>query len=185
MHLCRTVRADSSAHDPLALDRVAPAHKPQTALPVGLQLRQRSFKIVKPDHLPRFAQMRLRAFVFDPLDRAETLLIAIDGEEWLLYNVSESEVGQLTATTTVEDRRIWRSFLSENQLGNLIQPAESLSPGDLLRYIHNLNSNRLNSHQFRLALWQMVSLPVGIIAMALLYLWPQIGLWLPGILYGR
>lgn len=90
------------------------------------------------------------------------------GDEWLLHNVTESVVGTNSATTTVESQRRWRSFLSEQQLKNLIQPAGTLSPPDLLRYIRSLKDNRLNSHQFRLAFWQMVSLPIGIVAMALL-----------------
>lgn len=115
----------------------------------------------------------LEIYELDDKDRLIGLLRAeradiVNREEWLLYNVSESEVGQLTATTTIEDRRIWRSFLSENQLENLIQPAESLSPGDLLRYIHNLENNKLNSHPFRLAFWQLAGIPLGMIAMALL-----------------
>src|SRR3546814_5399921 len=79
-----------------------------------------------------------------------------------------SESSHNNATTTVEDRSLWRSFLSESQLENLVQPAGTLSPGDLLHYIISLENNRLNSHQFRLAFWQMVSIPIGIIAMALL-----------------
>src|SRR3546814_5593651 len=75
-----------------------------------------------------------------------------------------SEISHNSATTTVEDRRLWRSFLSESQLENLVQPASTLAPGDLLHYIINLENNRLNSHQFRLAFWQMVSIPIGIIA---------------------
>lgn len=115
----------------------------------------------------------IEIYQLDDQDRVVSLIRAEradlgKGDEWLLHNVTESEIGTTSATTTIESERRWRSFLSEAQLKNLIQPAGTLSPSDLLRYIHNLDSNRLNSHQFRLALWQMVSLPVGIIAMALL-----------------
>lgn len=115
----------------------------------------------------------LEIYELDERDRLIGLIRAeradiINREEWLLYNVTESEITPESATTSVEDRRIWRSFLSEPQLENLIQPASTLSPGDLLHYIISLENNRLNSHPFRLAFWQMVSIPVGIIAMALL-----------------
>jgi len=115
----------------------------------------------------------IEIYQLDDQDRVASLIRAEradigKGDEWLLHNVTESEVGTNNATTTLESQRRWRSFLSEAQLKNLIQPASTLSPSDLLRYIGNLDSNRLNSHQFRLALWQMVSLPVGILAMALL-----------------
>lgn len=115
----------------------------------------------------------IEIYQLDDQDRVSSLIRAEradigKGDEWLLHNVTESEVGVNSATTTVESERRWRSFLSEAQLENLIQPAGTLSPADLLRYIRNLNSNRLNSHQFRLAFWQMVSLPLGIVAMALL-----------------
>jgi len=115
----------------------------------------------------------LEIYELDEQDRLIGLIRAeradiVNREEWLLYNVTESEIHAQNATTTVEDRRIWRSFLSEPQLENLIQPASTLSPGDLLHYIVSLENNRLNSHPFRLAFWQMASIPVGIIAMALL-----------------
>lgn len=115
----------------------------------------------------------LEIYELDDKDRLIGLIRAeradiVNREEWLLYNVTESEISHNSATTTVEDRRLWRSFLSESQLENLVQPAATLSPGDLLHYIISLENNRLNSHQFRLAFWQMVSIPIGIIAMALL-----------------
>src|SRR3546814_14112358 len=90
----------------------------------------------------------LEIYELDDKDRLIGLIRAeradiVNREEWLLYNVTESEISQNSATTTVEDRRLWRSFLSESQLENLVQPAGTPSPGARLHYIISLENHRL------------------------------------------
>lgn len=92
----------------------------------------------------------------------------VNEREWLLHDVSQTVLEGAAATTTREDSMLWPSFLSAQQIGALVQPADSMALQELLSYIERLRNNRLNTHQYRFAFWQMLSLPIGILAMAML-----------------
>jgi lipopolysaccharide export system permease protein len=97
-------------------------------------------------------------------ERAEILT----PEQWVLHDVTELELGQRQASTIRRASMKWQSSLSQAQLETLVQPPTSLSPADLRRYIHSLEANNLNAHQLRVIYWQMMSIPFGIVVMALL-----------------
>lgn len=92
----------------------------------------------------------------------------IEDNVWLLHDVLRRDL----APETVEENRLaqltWRNTLTPGQLASLIQPAQTLSPADILAYIANLESNGLDSHQYRLVFWQMLSLPLAMLAMVVL-----------------
>ena len=87
---------------------------------------------------------------------------------WLVHNVTrstplvEGSEEQHSELLTLDD------FLSTEQLSNLIVPADALAPTDLYRFIGRLEQDQLNTHQYRVILWQQLSLPVGLLAMSLL-----------------
>ncbi|MGD9584080.1 MAG: LPS export ABC transporter permease LptG [Lysobacterales bacterium] len=115
----------------------------------------------------------IEIYQMDPNDRLVGLIRAahadlVNEREWLLHDVSQTLLEGTAATTTREPQMLWQSFLSAQQLGTLVQPANTMAVNELLSYIERLRSNRLNTHQYRFAFWQMLSLPVGILAMAML-----------------
>lgn len=89
-------------------------------------------------------------------------------ERWVLHDVTELEIGKRAATTIKRDSMQWQSSMTQAQLETLVQPPTSLSPADLRRYIDSLETNNLNAHQLRVIYWQMLSIPFGIVVMALL-----------------
>ena len=72
--------------------------------------------------------------------------------------------------TQFEDTLFWEALLSENQTRTLITPASSLAPIDLWRSIARLEQNNLNSESQRIIFWTQVSVPIGVLGMALLAL---------------
>ncbi len=115
----------------------------------------------------------IEIYQMDPNDRLVGLIRAahadlVNEREWLLHDVSQTVLEGTAATTTREPQMLWQSFLSARQLSTLVQPANTMAVNELLSYIERLRSNRLNTHQYRFAFWQMLSLPIGILAMAML-----------------
>ena len=115
----------------------------------------------------------IEIYQMDSNDRLVGLIRAahadlVNEREWLLHDVSQITLEGSAATTTRESEMLWPSFLSARQLGTLVQPADTMAMNELLSYIERLRSNRLNTHQYRFAFWQMLSLPIGILAMAVL-----------------
>lgn len=62
----------------------------------------------------------------------------------------------------------WDSVLSVEQMATLVSATDALPLTELLAYIRHLDSNGLDSHRYRLVLWQQLSLTLGILGMALL-----------------
>ena len=54
------------------------------------------------------------------------------------------------------------------QIFTLINADHALAPFDLLRYIRHLQANGLDSHRYEVLLWQLISLPFGLLALSLL-----------------
>ncbi|RLA59782.1 MAG: LPS export ABC transporter permease LptG [Gammaproteobacteria bacterium] len=89
---------------------------------------------------------------------------------WLLHNVRETQVGATDAKTEFKDRLLWEALLSEEQTRVLITPASSLAPADLWRFIQRLEENNMNSESSRVMFWRQMSIPLGLLGMALLSL---------------
>lgn len=101
------------------------------------------------------------------LIQASSVEVLGDGD-WLLSDVN---VTDLRAPEIVEkhvDSTVWRSFLSPQQTSALIAPVEAMAPLALYRYIQLLDHNNLDTHRYRVILWQQLSIPVGLLAMTLL-----------------
>jgi len=87
---------------------------------------------------------------------------------WVLTDVLQRDMG----ATEVHEQRLatlrWPGLLSSKQAATLILPIQALSPFDLFRYISYLKKNRMNTHLYRMVLWQKISIPLELIAMAML-----------------
>jgi lipopolysaccharide export system permease protein len=92
----------------------------------------------------------------------------LDSRTWQLWDVVSTEIGADGTRVTYTDELSWRSILSPDQMATIITTAAALAPTDLFRYIDHLEENDLDSHRYRLVLWQQLSLPIGILGMALL-----------------
>jgi lipopolysaccharide export system permease protein len=89
---------------------------------------------------------------------------------WLLYEVQDTRMEESHSQTQFEDTLFWEALLSENQTRTLITPASSLAPIDLWRSIARLEKNNMNSESQRIIFWTQVSIPIGVLGMALLAL---------------
>lgn len=151
-----------------------------TALEEGVSGSAEEFWTRSGDRLLRVGNVRygripteIEIYEFDDRDQLIRVIQAgsadlITRKDWHLRDVRISQVRE--AAPVVEERPVlvWPSFLSEQQLASLVQPAETLGPVDLYRYIRVLERNRLDSHEFRLVFWQRLALPLGVLAMAVL-----------------
>jgi lipopolysaccharide export system permease protein len=99
---------------------------------------------------------------------------------WLLRGVSERRISidrsdtdqrQVTKAEVVHQRQAsltWQSFLSPDQMTSLIAPIQTLTVTDLYNYVGYLDDAGLSSHRYRFRFWQVLSLPIGLLAMCLL-----------------
>lgn len=92
----------------------------------------------------------------------------LSGDTWQLWNVTTTEISQTGTRTGRQDALLWESVLTPAQMATIITTAAALAPTDLAQYVRHLQSNGLDSHRYRLVLWQQLSLPLGILGMALL-----------------
>jgi len=89
---------------------------------------------------------------------------------WLLYEVHDTRMEESRSQTQFEDTLFWEALLSEAQTRTLITPTSSLAPIDLWRSIARLEQNNMNTESQRIIFWTQMSIPVGILGMALLAL---------------
>ncbi|MGE0625190.1 MAG: LPS export ABC transporter permease LptG [Pseudomonadales bacterium] len=92
----------------------------------------------------------------------------LSGNTWQLWNVTTTEISATGTRTGRQEALLWQSVLSPDQMATIITTAAALPPTDLAQYVRHLEENGLDSHRYRLVLWQQLSLPIGILAMALL-----------------
>lgn len=96
--------------------------------------------------------------------RAEVL----DDGQWLLQDVSITDLRSDEVTEEHLDSMMWQSFLSAQQTSAFIVPVEAMAPSDLYRHIRLYEKNKLDTHRFRVLFWQQLSIPVSLVAMSLL-----------------
>jgi len=89
---------------------------------------------------------------------------------WLLHEVRQTQLGKTQAQSEFKDMLLWDALLSEEQTRTLITPASSLAPADLWRFIRRLEENNMNSESSRVMFWRQMSIPLGLLGMALLSL---------------
>ena len=89
---------------------------------------------------------------------------------WQLQDVYETKFDNALAQTQFNDALLWHGLLSEEQTRALITPASSLAPPDLWKSIARLEENNMNSESHRVLFWMQMSIPLGVLGMALLSL---------------
>jgi lipopolysaccharide export system permease protein len=129
------------------------------------------FGHVRPDR----SLAGVEIYQFDPDGTLQRMLQTPTAEllhdnTWLLYEVHDTTMEDSRSQTQFEDTLFWEALLSEEQTRTLITPASSLAPIDLWRSIARLKQNNMNSESPRILFWTQVSIPVGILGMALLAL---------------
>lgn len=87
---------------------------------------------------------------------------------WLLHKVRETHLDDAHSQTEFKDTLLWGALLSEEQTRTLITPASSLAPMDLWKFIQRLEENNMNSESPRITFWKQMSIPLGLLGMALL-----------------
>ena len=92
----------------------------------------------------------------------------IGANEWLLHDVALVRFGDEEATRSHTDQLTWHNRIDADQLAAFVQPDYALAPMDLAQYIGYLRDNGLDAHRYELLLWHQLSLPFGLLAMALL-----------------
>jgi lipopolysaccharide export system permease protein len=92
----------------------------------------------------------------------------INASTWRLYEVQSTRVTGTGTESGFQAEMLWQSSLTPDQMATIITTAAALAPTDLIQYIAHLERNDLDSHRYRLVLWQQLSLPLGILGMALL-----------------
>jgi lipopolysaccharide export system permease protein len=89
---------------------------------------------------------------------------------WLLHDVYETQLNNERSKIQFRDTLLWEALLSEEQTRTLIIPASSLAPRDLWKSINRLEDNNMNSESQRILFWTQMSIPIGLLGMALLSL---------------
>ncbi len=89
---------------------------------------------------------------------------------WLLHQARVTTLQNNQSQTQLENTMLWQALLSEDQTRTLITPASSLSPTDLWRSIRRLEENNMNSESQRVIFWSQMSIPAGVLGMALMAL---------------
>jgi lipopolysaccharide export system permease protein len=92
----------------------------------------------------------------------------LEADTWQLHDVISTSVSADGTRTEYLQALPWRIALTPDQMATIITTAAALAPSDLFQYVDHLKRNGLDSHRYRLVLWQQLSLPLGILGMALL-----------------
>lgn len=92
----------------------------------------------------------------------------LDSDTWQLWDVMSTEIDSSGTRVGRMESLEWRSVLSPDQMATIITTAAALAISDLFQYVALLEANDMDSLRYRLVLWQQLSLPIGILGMALL-----------------
>ncbi|MEZ5597899.1 MAG: LptF/LptG family permease [Pseudomonadales bacterium] len=103
-----------------------------------------------------------------PGDSASRECRRAGAQEWLLRNVTRVRLdGDTPIVEQVAVLPLEPDF-DADQIYTLINADYALAPLDLIAYIRHLHGNDLDAHRYEVLLWQMLSLPLGLVAMGLL-----------------
>jgi lipopolysaccharide export system permease protein len=91
-------------------------------------------------------------------------------DDWLLKDVTVTSIEGSVVREQQVDEMSWPGLLSTEQAAILVMPLEALAPVDLWRLTDFQNQNGLDSHRYRVVLWQQLSIAVAVVGMALLTL---------------
>lgn len=90
-----------------------------------------------------------------------------DPRGWLLDGVQQKIIGPADVEERELPALVWKSFLTLDQVGLLVFPAETLSISDLYHYVDYLQSTGHHAALYELSLWQKISMPFSTGAMIL------------------
>jgi len=93
-----------------------------------------------------------------------------DAGDWLLRDVTVTSLAGQAVEVEHRDSLRWPALLSPEQVAILVLPLEALAPSDLWRLVDFQRANGLDTHRYRVVLWQQLSIAVAVIGMALLAL---------------
>jgi lipopolysaccharide export system permease protein len=93
-----------------------------------------------------------------------------DSGDWLLRDVTVTTLVGPAVEVEHHDSLRWPELLSPEQVAILVLPLEALAPSDLWRLVDFQRENGIDTHRYRVVLWQQLSIAVALIGMALLAL---------------
>jgi len=91
-------------------------------------------------------------------------------DDWVLQDVTLTTIDAAVVKEEQRQELHWPGLLSAGQAAILVLPLEALALLDLSRMIDYQRANGLDTHRFRVVLWQQLSIAVAVIGMALLAL---------------
>ena len=94
----------------------------------------------------------------------------LQDKTWLLHQVYATQFEAAHSQTEYKDTLLWDALLNEEQTRALITPASAMAPTDLWKSIQRLEQNNMNSESHRVLFWTQMSIPLGLLGMALLSL---------------
>ena len=91
-------------------------------------------------------------------------------DDWLLSDVTVTSIDAAEVTEEQRGEMHWPGLLSAEQAAFLVLPLQALAPLELFRLVDFQDRNGLDTHRYRVVLWQQLSITVAVIGMALLSL---------------
>lgn len=92
----------------------------------------------------------------------------VSNEVWLLRKVTRKTFSDENISSSFTQTMSWHTFLNPAQISTLTKPQESLSPAELFRYVHHLQSTGQEVDVYLLALWKKLGGPLTMLGMVLL-----------------
>jgi len=125
--------------------------------------------------LPDRSLAEVEVYQFDEFGNLQRMLQSpkaqlLQDSSWLLRKVHDTQIRNTFPQSQFKDALIWQSLLSEKQARIMMVPASSLSSADLWRTILRLEENDMNAEPQRIVFWTQMSVPIGVVGMALMAL---------------
>lgn len=133
-------------------------------------------QFIRIDHVePGRSLAEVEIYLFDERGELARMLQTARAEllqdsTWLLHQVHATRFEDADAQTEYNETLLWDALLNEEQTRALITPASAMAPTDLWRSIQRLERNDMNSESHRVLFWTQMSIPLGLLGMALLSL---------------
>ena len=141
----------------------------------GLWVKEDKSFINVREVLPDNRLSDIRIYQFDEQFNLQKITRAERGEflagnDWMIHNISETDISFEGVTLTTTDKRKWRTVLSPNILSVLLVAPEHMPVADLYAYIQHLKQNKQKTSRYEIALWNKLLYPFTALSMLLLSL---------------
>jgi lipopolysaccharide export system permease protein len=125
--------------------------------------------------LPDRSLADVEVYLFDESGNLQRMLQSpkaqlLQDSAWLLRSVHDTQIDNRLPQSQFQDSLIWQALLSEKQARTMMMPVSSLASADLWRTIRRLEENGMNAEPQRIVFWTQMSIPVGVVGMALMAL---------------